>query len=75
MYWLVSFPSGESEADKTVIWNKLTQKCFSDRNYASLTRVILPKFKVGTLDQLMSLSDDMVKINALLEGHPTLIFT
>lgn len=67
MYWFVSFPSGPAEEQKTSRWKDLVSQIHSITP-SPPSRLQIPKLKVGTLDSLLSLSDDMIKINALIES-------
>lgn len=64
-YWLVSLPYLDS-ADRT--WTLLQNKVLYENNFATNYRFKLPGLKVGTLDSLMTLSDDLVKVNSAVEG-------
>lgn len=64
-YWLISLPFLES-ADRT--WTLLQNKVLYENNLASNYRFKLPNLKVGTLDSLLVLSDDLVKVNGAVEG-------
>ena len=67
MYWLVSLPwlDGVNE-DRT--WQLLQNKVSFESNLAENYKFKLPELRVGTLDSLMVLSDDLVKTNALVEA-------
>lgn len=65
MYWLVSLPLLET-ADRT--WNLLQNKTTYETDLAINYRFEIPELRVGTLDSLMVLSDDLVKVNALVES-------
>ena len=64
-YWLVSLPYLDS-ADRT--WTLLQNQVLHNNQYATNYRFKLPNLKVGTLDSLMVLSDDLVKVNSAVEG-------
>eukprot|EP00210_Caulerpa_lentillifera_P004135 g3941.t1 len=66
MYWLVSFPCGPTDNEKSARWADLVTKTQS--LVPSPSRLSVPKLKVGTLDSLLALSDDMAKFNALIEA-------
>ena len=65
MYWLVSLPWLDTE-DRT--WQLLQNKVSYENNYAENFKFKLPELRVGTLDSLMVLSDDLVKTNQLVEA-------
>mmetsp|Transcript_24583 Transcript_24583/g.61899 ORF Transcript_24583/g.61899 Transcript_24583/m.61899 type:complete len:368 (+) Transcript_24583:215-1318(+) len=64
-YWLVSLPLLES---KERTWDMLQQKTTYDNNWAVNFKFDIPELRVGTLDSLMQLSDDLVKTNISLEA-------
>jgi V-type H+-transporting ATPase subunit C len=74
MYWLCSLPLIESSSnlplsdgtDRT--WNTLQQLTTYTHDYSVNYKFHIPELRVGTLDSLMVLSDDLVKVNALIEA-------
>lgn len=64
-YWLVSLPLLET---KERTWNTLQQKTTYDNNWSINFKFDIPELRVGTLDSLMTLSDDLVKTNISLES-------
>ena len=65
MYWLCALPLLDSK-DRT--WNLLQQKTTYDTEMSINYRFELPELRIGTLDSLMVLSDDLVKVNGLMEA-------
>lgn len=65
-YWLVSLPLLDNSKDRT--WNTLQQKTTYDNNWATNFKFDMPELRVGTLDSLMQLSDDLVKTSVTLES-------
>ena len=65
MYWLVCLPILESE-ERT--WTLLQNKTTYDSDYSINFKFAIPELRVGTLDTLMVLSDELVKVNALVES-------
>lgn len=59
MYWLVSLPLNEPQ-DR--IWSRLQSKTVYEADLSQSYRFELPELRVGTLDALMVLSDDLVKV-------------
>ncbi len=59
MYWLVSLPLVEAQ-DR--IWSRLQSKTVYEADLSQSYRFELPELRVGTLDSLMVLSDDLVKV-------------
>jgi len=66
-FWLVSTPIGSS--NEAAEWNKLTKKV-GEGDTAQVFRFQIPTkdLKVGTLDNLMSLSDDLVRMDTMAEA-------
>lgn len=65
MYWLCALPLLDSK-DRT--WNSLQQRTTYDTDMSINYRFELPELRIGTLDSLMVLSDDLVKVNGLMEA-------
>lgn len=59
MYWLISLPLLEPQ-DR--IWSLLQNKTVYEADLSQNFRFELPELRVGTLDSLMVLSDDLVKV-------------
>ena len=66
MYWLCALPLLDGAKDRT--WNLLQQKTTYDADMSINYRFELPDLRIGTLDSLMVLSDDLVKVNGLMEA-------
>ncbi|KDD72700.1 hypothetical protein H632_c3002p0, partial [Helicosporidium sp. ATCC 50920] len=68
MYWLVSLPPSPAGSAEDS-WHAL-EECAQagGTNLARNRRFAVPAFNVGTLDALLGLSDDLVKVNASVEG-------
>ena len=66
MYWLVSLPLLDDSEERawTLVQNRTTYESDLSSNY----KFVLPELRVGTLDSLMVLSDDLVKVNGLVES-------
>jgi len=78
-FWLIGVPNAASSGstrsnkntDKDLVEEaKLTRRQLdmSINKYAKLSDFPIPKLKVGTLDSLMQLSDDLVKIDQQMEA-------
>ena len=65
MHWLVSLPLTGSKDDT---WNTLQQLTTYNAPLSTNHKFSIPELRVGTLDSLMVLSDDLVKVNSLLES-------
>ncbi|KAH1206579.1 V-type proton ATPase subunit C [Glycine max] len=64
-YWVVSLPVQNSAS---TLWNKLQEQISKHSFDTPLYRFNIPNLRVGTLDSLLSLSDDLVKSNSFVEG-------
>jgi len=64
-YWLISAPKTPQDTYQTVVRN--TSKAHA---YATCYKFEVPELKVGTLDSLMMLSDDLARIDVFVE-HTT----
>ncbi|KAK9272060.1 hypothetical protein L1049_002429 [Liquidambar formosana] len=64
-YWVVSLPVQNSASS---LWSRL-QEAISKHSFDTpLYRFDIPNLRVGTLDSLLALSDDMLKSNIFIEG-------
>lgn len=59
--WLVTIPNGTASPDATFEILK------SHVPHSGFHKFVVPNLVVGTLDSLMALSDDLVKINSQVE--------
>ncbi|KEH23490.1 vacuolar H+-ATPase subunit C [Medicago truncatula] len=66
-YWVVSLPVQNNNSSSS-IWNQLQQNISKHSFDTPLYRFNIPNLRVGTLDSLLSLSDDLTKSNAFMEG-------
>lgn len=67
MYWLVALPLGDEGPDH--VWSKLQEVTTYSYDYSLNFKFRIPdNLRVGTLDSLLSLSDDLIKVNAAVEG-------
>ncbi|PKI56057.1 V-type proton ATPase subunit C [Punica granatum] len=66
-YWVVSLPvQGSTSASS--LWNRLQEQISRHSFDTPLYRFNIPNLRVGTLDSLLSLSDDLLKSNTFMEG-------
>ncbi|KAK1358001.1 V-type proton ATPase subunit C [Heracleum sosnowskyi] len=65
-YWVVSLPLQNSPASS--IWSRLQESISKNSFDTPLYRFNVPNLRVGTLDSLLSLSDDLVKSNNFIEA-------
>ncbi|KAL2334269.1 hypothetical protein Fmac_015482 [Flemingia macrophylla] len=64
-YWVVSLTVQNSTS---TLWNQLREQISKHSFDTPLYRFNIPNLRVGTLDSLLSLSDDLVKSNTFMEG-------
>ncbi|GBB90986.1 hypothetical protein RclHR1_18070001 [Rhizophagus clarus] len=66
-YWFISVPA---EGSKSVVFEKLRSKLVgsSGSDYAEVYQFIIPEFKIGTLDALVVISDELVKYDQSFES-------
>ena len=60
LYWLVSAPECDGSKERT--WNLVQQKTTYEHDFSINYKFTLPELRVGTLDSLLVLSDDLVKV-------------
>ncbi|KAK3262273.1 V-type proton ATPase subunit C [Cymbomonas tetramitiformis] len=65
-FWLISLPV-DSGGSKDSCWNQLKQKTL-EADLSVNYKLAVPGLRVGTLDSLLALSDDLVKITAVAES-------
>ena len=65
-YWLVSLPLANKRKD--AVWELLQEKT---TNLSHNSKFEIPELRVGTLDTLMQLSDDLAKTNNFIEAVVT----
>ncbi|NXT19140.1 VATC1 ATPase, partial [Syrrhaptes paradoxus] len=64
-FWLISAP-GEKTCQQT--WEKLHAATTKNNNLSTNSKFNIPDLKVGTLDALVGLSDDLSKLDEFVEG-------
>ncbi|MFQ6633141.1 hypothetical protein Gotur_012089 [Gossypium turneri] len=64
-YWVVSLPVRKSAS---TLWNSLQDQISKHSFDTPLYRFNIPNLRVGTLDSLLALSDDLSKSNTFIEG-------
>ncbi|RWR86979.1 V-type proton ATPase subunit C [Cinnamomum micranthum f. kanehirae] len=64
-YWVVSLPVQTSASSS---WNRLRESISKQSFDTPVYRFNTPDLRVGTLDSLLSLSDDLLKSNTFVEG-------
>ncbi|XP_058226474.1 V-type proton ATPase subunit C [Rhododendron vialii] len=64
-YWVASLPVQNSASS---LWSRLQESISKHSFDTSLYRFNIPNLRVGTLDSLLALSDDLYKSNAFVEG-------
>ncbi|CAG8503346.1 1630_t:CDS:10 [Ambispora leptoticha] len=66
VYWFISVPA---KGDKNLVFQKLKSKISSPTNdYSETYQFLIPQFKIGTLDALVTISDELVKFDQAFEG-------
>ncbi|XP_041044849.1 V-type proton ATPase subunit C 2-like isoform X2 [Carcharodon carcharias] len=63
-YWLISAPVDKSNQQIWERMNTVTEKASLSNNY----KFLIPELKVGTLDSLVGLSDELGKLDTFVEG-------
>lgn len=64
-YWVVSLPV---QSSSSTLWSRLQESISRNSFDTPLYRFNTPDLRVGTLDSLLSLSDDLTKSNNFVEG-------
>ncbi|NXF62451.1 VATC1 ATPase, partial [Ciccaba nigrolineata] len=64
-FWLISAP-GEKTCQQT--WEKLHAATTKNNNLSTNSKFNIPDLKVGTLDVLVGLSDELAKLDSFVEG-------
>ena len=64
-YWIVSLPLDGSSADEC--WATLQRHTGGSSDLSVNYRLTCPELRVGTLDSLLALSDDLVQVNSVSE--------
>ncbi|KAL0429640.1 UNVERIFIED_CONTAM: V-type proton ATPase subunit C [Sesamum radiatum] len=66
-YWVASLPVGQGSSAST-LWSRLQESISKQAFDTPLYRFNIPNLRVGTLDSLLALSDDLLKANSFIEG-------
>ena len=66
VYWLVSLPLQRGRKDAT--WELLQEKTSYGTQLSSNHKLDVPELRVGTLDTLLALSDDLAKASAQVDN-------
>ncbi|PWA83668.1 ATPase, V1 complex, subunit C [Artemisia annua] len=66
-YWIVSLPV-QSTTSSSALWTRLQEQISKNSFDTPLYRFNIPNLRVGTLDSLLALSDDLLKSNTFIEG-------
>ncbi|KAL4566713.1 hypothetical protein LXL04_030835 [Taraxacum kok-saghyz] len=64
-YWIVSLPVKSSASS---LWSRLQESISKNSFDTPLYRFNIPNLRVGTLDSLLALSDDLLKANTFIEA-------
>ncbi|XP_024976650.1 V-type proton ATPase subunit C-like isoform X2 [Cynara cardunculus var. scolymus] len=63
-YWIASLPV---QSSATSLWSRLQESISKNSFDTPLYRFNIPNLRVGTLDSLLALSDDLIKSNTFIE--------
>ncbi|KAK6127815.1 hypothetical protein DH2020_013540 [Rehmannia glutinosa] len=66
-YWVASLPIGQGSSASS-LWSRLQESISKQSFDTPLYRFNIPNLRVGTLDSLLALSDDLLKANSFIEG-------
>lgn len=66
-YWIVSLPV-QNNSSPSSLWSRLQESISKHSFDTPLYRFNIPNLRVGTLDSLLALSDDLLKNNSFIEG-------
>ncbi|WOH05457.1 hypothetical protein DCAR_0624874 [Daucus carota subsp. sativus] len=66
-YWIVSLPL-QASSSASSLWTRLQDSISKNSFDTPLYRFNIPNLRVGTLDSLLSLSDDLIKSNNFIEA-------
>ncbi|CAA0819640.1 V-type proton ATPase subunit C [Striga hermonthica] len=66
-YWVASLPVGQGSSSSS-LWSRLQESISKQAFDTPLYRFNIPNLRVGTLDSLLALSDDLLKANNFIEG-------
>ncbi|XP_030539570.1 V-type proton ATPase subunit C [Rhodamnia argentea] len=66
-YWVASLPV-QGSMSASSLWNRVQEQISRHSFDTPLYRFIIPNLRVGTLDSLLALSDDLSKSNTFVEG-------
>ncbi|XP_027061911.2 V-type proton ATPase subunit C [Coffea arabica] len=66
-YWIVSLPI-QNNSSPSSLWSRLQESISKHSFDTPLYRFNIPNLRVGTLDSLLALSDDLLKNNSFIEG-------
>ncbi|XP_047939425.1 V-type proton ATPase subunit C-like [Salvia hispanica] len=66
-YWTASLPAGQGSSASS-LWSRLQESISKQAFDTALYRFNIPNLRVGTLDSLLALSDDLLKSNNFIEG-------
>ncbi|CAN6907881.1 unnamed protein product [Brassica oleracea] len=64
-YWVVSLPVKDSSS---TLWNRLQEQISKHSFDTPVYRFNIPNLRVGTLDSLLAIGDDLLKSNSFVEG-------
>lgn len=69
VFWLLALPpKGGSAGGRSRTWELLQEKTSYGQQLSSNFKLDVPELRIGTLDTLLTLSDDLAKVSASVEG-------
>jgi len=67
-YWLIALPT-EGGRDKNIVYQEIKSRISSaSNNYADVAQFPIPSLKIGTLDALVTQSEELAKLDGVFEG-------
>jgi len=63
LYWLIAVPPTDNPTNFVTLKRKVNE----ENRYCEINNFKIPSLKVGTLDTLMQLSEDLVKVDSFVE--------
>ena len=68
MFWLLALPLKGGAAQRNRTWELLQEKTSYGTQLSSNYKLDVPELRIGTLDTLLALSDDLVKVSGAVEA-------
>ncbi|KIZ06482.1 hypothetical protein MNEG_1463 [Monoraphidium neglectum] len=68
VFWLLALPPKGGAPGRSRTWELLQEKTSYGQQLSSNFKLDVPELRVGTLDTLLALSDDLVKVSAAVDA-------